>query len=91
MIDTKTDRGYGYGLSGFDPIRVILEDLRKTGDVVRKIGERNAGFGPDNSDTSEYQPAHRALDKSEDVFDPASDFDLLLLDAFCPSVSGWLR
>ena len=74
MIDLKMNINLEPFWSGFYPIRVIPENLCETGDVVREICESHAGFCPDHSNTAEHQSAHRALDETEYMLDPAPDF-----------------
>ena len=50
------------------PLRMVLADLQKAGDVVGEIRESHASLGSYNPYTTEDHSSHTSLNKSEDVF-----------------------
>lgn len=52
---------------------MIALDLNKTCYVIGQIGHGNCGIRPDNAYSSEYESTHRALNKSEYVFNSTAN------------------
>ncbi len=54
------------------PFCVIFPDLHQTAHIVDQVGQRDIGFCPYYSHSSEHKAAHCLLHKAEDVLNTAA-------------------